>query len=364
MDLAKVFNLYGQSYIDKFGEKILPSHRVAMDNIIQCRTEKLGGHKRLCDCCNKVVYTYHSCKDRSCPKCGAKESNKWVKKQELKLLNTHYFHVTFTLPHELNDIIRSNQKAAYSILFTAAADTLKKVLKNNVFGNKLFGFMAVLHTWTRALLFHSHVHLLVPGGAWDKELGCWIPTPSSKFLVSERALSNVFRAIYVKKLRKTLPGIVVPEKVFAKDWVIKVLPALSHKKSVLEYLGRYVRKTAIINNRILSAENGNVTFKYQDSKTRLWKVMTLPGLQFISRFLQHVLPRGFTKIRHYGLLTPANKKYLKLAQESLLDETKDDESKDEKNNTEPKIFIVTCPHCKKGHLIIISEIKRGERAPP
>ncbi len=364
IELADVINRYGKSYLKLFGNRILQSHSKAMNSIVKCRTEELGGHKRLCDNCNKIVYTYHSCKNRHCPKCGNNETVKWVKKQELKLLNTHYFHVVFTLPYEFRNVVRSNQKIAYGLLFKVAAETMKKVLRRKVFGNALSGFMVVLHTWTRSLSYHPHVHLLVPGGAWDKENGYWISSPSSNFLVSERTLSKVFRAIYVKKLRKMIPGVVVPEKVFKKDWVVKVLPALSHRKSVLNYLSRYVKKAAITNNRILSDENGKVTFKYQDSKTRLWKEMTLPGIQFMSRFLQHVLPKGFTKIRYYGLLSPANKKYLSLAQYLLSEDEDAKDGNDKESDTEPKVFIVTCPHCKKGHLIILEEFSKGVRAPP
>jgi len=324
----------------------------------------MGGHKRICDCCDTVVYTYHSCKDRHCPKCGSKDTEKWAGQQELKLLDTHYFHVVLTIPHELGEIVRQHQKIGYNILFDAAAYAMKKVMKKQLFGDELFGFMAVLHTWTRALSYHPHVHLLVPGGAWNKGDKCWTPTPSSMFLIPEKALSSVFRAVFVKMMRRVLPENSIPQKVFAKDWVVKVLPALSHKKSVLSYLSRYVKKTAITNNRILAGENGTVTFRYQDNKTRQWKTMTLPAIQFMSRFLQHVLPKGFTKIRHYGLLTPANREYLSLAQVVLSKEPCSEVRNGKKAESNREIVFISCPHCKKGHLVILCELLKNERGPP
>lgn len=361
MELADIFNASKDEYLVKYGKNILPSHKRAIHEITTCRTKIKGGHVYSCDHCDEKTYSYHSCKNRACCKCGNKDTEAWVVKQEKRLLPCHYFHIVLTLPHELNDIIKSNQRIAYNVLFSSAKKALFKVLKTNVFGKAVPGCMAALHTWSRPLAFHTHVHLLVPGIAWDKD-NSYVISSDKKFLVADKKISSVFRAIFVKQLRKKIPGIVIPEGVWKKDWVVKTLPVLAHTKAVLNYLSRYTRKTAITNNRILDFKNGEVTFKYIKVTSRETHTMTLPALDFMSRFLQHVLPKGFIKIRHYGLCHAAYKNEVGVIQE-MFDCGKTNEDK-EKKKKKQKIKHPRCPHCKQGDLFIIEILLPQKRGPP
>jgi len=363
MELSGIIRSCGPAYITYYKDRIPKRHVRTMQHIISCRTAEWGGHITVCDVCGKKVYSYHSCKDRHCPKCGYKDTQRWLENQRQFLLDVPYFHIIFTLPHTLNDSIKSNQKLTYSLLFSSAVQTLFKVLKQNLFGgNVLYGCMAVLHTWTRALVYHTHIHLLVPGGAWNKDTGKWLSS-SPYFLAPDKALSKVFRAIFVKKLRKAIPQISLPQGIWEKDWIVKTLPAISHRTNVIQYLGRYVRKTAITNNRILDHTNHTVTFKYQDNKTRQWKLMTLQEHQFLYRYLQHVLPKGFVRIRYYGFMAPANRKVLTVIKNSLNEEDNHEEAQKKDKNEKPG-WLCSCPACKKGHLVIISVIHKTQRAPP
>jgi len=360
MELSGIIRSCGPAYVNRYKDRIPKRHVRTMQHIISCRTADMGGHVTVCDTCGKKVYSYHSCKDRHCPQCGYKDTQAWLEKQEQFLLDVPYFHIIFTLPHTLNETIRSNQKLTYSLLFSSAVKTLFKVLKQNLFAhNVLYGCMAVLHTWTRALVYHSHIHLLVPGGAWNKDTSTWLSS-SPYFLVPDKALSKVFRAVFVKKLRKALPQIILPQSIWEKDWVVKTLPAISHKTQLIQYFGRYVRKIAITNNRILNHTNHAVTFKYQDNKTKQWKQMTLQEHQFLYRYLQHVLPKGFVRIRYYGFMAQANRKLLKSIKNSLNGE----DYHEEKKKNENTVWLCPCPLCKKGHLVTISVIYKTQRAPP
>ncbi len=361
-ELADIFLLHGAEYIKHFGDKLLPSHRKAMGDIISCRTKDMGGHVCKCSHCAKKTYSYHSCKNRSCPKCGGKDTSKWLEEREKQLPDTHYFHIVLTLPQELRDIVRSNQKLMYKTLFSCSARALKDVADYNGFHNGELAFLSVLHTWTRTMMFHPHVHLLIAGGCLDKERNIWISAKPT-FMMPAPALSKVFRAIFMKKAKKVLPIQIFPKSVWDKDWVVDIKPVISHRREVITYLARYVKRIAITNNRILSVKDGKVTFKYQDSKTRVWKFKTLEVNEFISRFLQHILPRNFTKIRYYGLFSPGKKKLLHIVK--LLLNKNEDTSKNEKSEEEKReVELPVCPHCKKGVLVVIEEIKPSKRDPP
>jgi hypothetical protein len=281
------------------------------------------------------------------------------------MFKTHYFHLIVTLPHEFNEIIRSNQRKMYSLLLHTAFHAVNKVIRKQVCGNALVGAIAVLHTWTRALIFHCHAHLLIPAAGIDKDGNLW-KTNRKSFLVPEKAVAKVFRAMFVKRVRKVFPQIQIPQCLFQKDWVVKIRPTLSHRKQVVNYLSRYVRRTAITNKRIIKCEGKSVTFRYKDNKTGQYKTVTLPAFEFMRRFLQHVLPKGFTKIRHYGLLHHTNKELFLLAKEKLENTINHSEIKDETGDdiTQTKPGYIRCPHCKKGELIIIDIIRRKTRAPP
>jgi hypothetical protein len=358
--LAEVVAAHGGDYLAEFGAHMLPSHRRALADIAACRTDAMGGHVAACAACGHQHYAYHSCKNRSCPTCHATETGVWLEKREAELLPVRYFHLVFTLPAELRDVVRKNQKPLYAVLMQAAAETLAKIgLDPRFVGGKL-GMMAVLHTWTRALEHHPHVHLLVPAGGLDQD-GTWRPS-RRKFLIPVRALSKLFRARFMKLAKKALPEATFPKEVWGKEWVVFCKPTYNRATKVLRYLSRYVHRIAITNNRILATKDGKVTFRYQESKSGTWKTMTLPGREFLRRYLQHVLPQGFHKVRYYGLLSPANKMTLKRLQLLLAARSrKAEEDRQEAPEPAPKHL---CPCCHEGVMVVISRLPKRSRSPP
>jgi len=357
--LQEIVASHGREYLDRFGSRMLPSHKRALADILACRTEAMGSHICECEECGHQHHLYHSCKNRSCPTCHGSDTRKWLAKRETELLPIRYFHVVFTLPSELRDSVRSNQKILYATLMRAAADTLGKIGLDPKFAGGQLSMLAVLHTWTRALEFHPHVHMLVPGGGLDKD-GVW-HCGRKKFLVPVQALSRMFRARFMKLARKALPEETFPKEVWEKEWVVFCKPAFNRARKVLRYLGRYVHRIAITNQRILATKNGTVTFRYQESKNGTWKTMTLPAGEFLRRYLQHVLPPGFHKVRYYGLLSPANLITLKRVQLLLEQRSgKKEEKKQEAPEPAPKN---TCPCCKEGMMAIISWLPRKPRSP-
>ena len=324
-ELADIFRSYGSDYREKFSWRMLPSHIRAMQDICQCRTPALGEHMAKCDRCGYIHSFYHSCYNRSCPKCQSNHAQKWLEKRknELLPLPVNYFHVVFTLPKELHPIVRSNQVNMYDIFFKAASYALIKLLADLHYGGGKPGLLCVLHTWTRSMGYHPHLHCLVPagliqhsfieGGRGIKQYH-WHPIERT-YLVPLTPLAHIFRARFIKLARKALPKITFPHTIWKKQWVIYCKSTLKltwrkradSKVLLLEYLARYLYRIAITNRRILSIKNHTVTFRYQNSKDHQWKTMTLDAHEFIRRFLQHVLPRGFHKVRYYGFLTPASR---------------------------------------------------------
>ena len=360
IELADIIAKYGGEYLNKFGIPMLPSHKRAIADILTCRTESMGGHLHECDACGHQHYSYHSCKNRSCPKCHTSDTKRWVEKREAELLPVRYFHVVFTLPQELRDNMRSNQSKLYSILMQAASEMLMKLaLDPKHVGGKL-SILSVLHTWTRAMEFHPHVHMLVPAGGLDTD-GYW-RTTRKKWLVPVKALSRLFRARFMKLAQKALPEEGFPQDVWKKEWVVYCKPPLTNSKKVLRYLGRYVHRIAIVNSRIESIDNGNVTFRYQESATGKQKKMTLTAMEFLRRYLQHVLPQGFHKVRYYGLLSPANRITLKRVQ-LLLSQRRKTTPDDIKEAPEKSVDKHLCPCCSEGTMVVIASLPRKSRSP-
>jgi len=362
VDLADIVKAHGAQYRATFGDRMLQSHKRALSAIAQCRTEALGGHLAQCEECGHQHYSYHSCKNRSCPTCHGDDTKRWLEQREAELLPVHYFHLVFTLPQELREIVRKNQKQLYGILMQAATEALLAIgLDPEHVGGKL-GILAVLHTWTRALEHHPHVHMLVPAGGLDKD-GVWRPARKKEFLVPVRALSRGFRGRFMKLARKALPDVTFPKEVWDKEWVVFCKPAFNRTRKVLRYLGRYVHRIAITNNRILSLSNGNVTFRYQPSDSQEWRTMKLPANEFLRRFLQHVLPQGFHKVRYFGLWSPRNRTTLKRLQ-LLLEERRQREEAKSADTPPPPKPQRRCPCCEDGRMIIIQWLPKQPRSPP
>lgn len=361
IEVANIIATYGGGYLNDFGIPMPTSHKRALADILACRTERMGGHLCECEVCGHQQYSYHSCKNRSCPKCHTSDARRWLEKREAELLPVRYFHVVFTIPQELRNIVRSNQKKLYSILMQAASEMLMKLGLDPIHVGGKLSILAVLHTWTRTMMFHPHVHMLVPAGGLDSE-GNW-RTTRKKWLVPVKALSTLFRARFMKLAKKALPEECFPHEVWNKEWVVYCKPPLTNSKKVLRYLGRYVHRIAIANSRIESMDNGKVTFRYQESATGKQKRMTLSANEFLRRYLQHVLPQGFHKVRYYGLLSPVNRATLRRVQLLLATKRKmtPDDSKGIPEKMVAKYF---CPCCSEGVMVVISTVPGRSRSPP
>jgi len=272
-----------------------------------CRTALLGGHVDACTECGTVRISYNSCRNRHCPKCQGTKREEWIASRNAELLPVPYFHVVFTLPEALNGLCLCHPHEMYGILFRCAWDTLRLFSMNRYLAT---GMISVLHTWGQTLCLHPHLHCIVPGGGINKN-GKWRSVRTDgKFLYPVRALSKVFRAKYVGLLRKSgIASADVVRGLFAKDWVVYAKRPFAHPSHVVEYLGRYTHKVAISNRRIISCQDNRVRFSYKDYRTGgIKKMMELDDTEFIRRFALHILPSGFTRIRHYGILSSTTKK--------------------------------------------------------
>ncbi len=353
---------------------MLPSHTRTLYDVANCQTEYFGGHLYECDHCGLNHYLYHSCCNRNCPKCRNNNSKKWLEKRKTEILHVNYYHVVFTLPEELRNIIRSNQKELLSILMKAAAYSIQKLAKDPHYVGGKIGFLGVLHTWSQTMIYHPHFHCLVPAGAISSDGKEWIYA-RKKYLVPINLLSTIFRARFMKLARKALPEHKFPQSVWYKNWNVYSKPSVKGPLKVLNYLARYVQRVAITNNRILSDKNGKITFSYKKrdkNNTFKWKQMSLPAMEFIRRFLQHVLPTGFHKVRYYGFLNPKNKSDLMRIKMVLGQKTKNQKELLEADNDSTNLKNIQerlCNKCKKGHLIFLQNIERklkcfSERSPP
>ena len=381
--MADVFRLHGSEY--RHGNSLPLSHLNVMHSIQVCRTSWLGGHVEQCDSCGFEKHAYNSCRNRHCPKCQTLTKAKWLEARKSELLPAGYFHMVFTLPHELNPLALRNKKAIFDILFKSASETLIEFGKNNLGGQP--GFLAILHTWDQKLMDHFHLHCVVAGGALSFDKSRWIAARDN-FLFSVKALSMVFRAKFTEHLIKAFnkgelifPGTIstlADEKEFSKliktlkqkNWIVYCKKPFAGPQQVLDYIGRYTHRVAISNHRIVSIENGNVTFAYRDRRNNnTLKTMTLKSEKFIGRFLLHVLPDGFMRIRHFGFLANRYKKENIKRCRELLSVTEQIPEPVKKNTQElmvelTGVDISLCPCCKKGSMIIVDEIPALWKANP
>jgi len=368
LEVADIFRAAGGAYREKFGPRMLPSHKKVMADVERCRTAALGGHLRQCDRCGEQRYSYHSCCNRHCPKCGAERGQRWLCEQRDRLLPCPYFLLTFTLPEQLRDLARSHHKQVYGLLMRAAAQSLQKLCADPRYLGARPGMIGVLHTWTRDLRYHPHVHLLVTAGGLTED-GCeWRDTRNSSFLVPCRALSVIFRAKMRDGLAKIGLDVGLPRKLWRRKWVVHCQHA-GKGVQVLDYIGRYLYRVAIANSRLESFEDGRVTFRYRDNRTGETKRCTLDAEQFISRFLQHVLPRRFAKVRSWGLFSTKATDALERAR-SFLDGPAPAEGLTDQPSSSPQPSASEtadqddppCPRCETGRLRIVQVLPRG--APP
>jgi len=321
LELADLFREYGADYRKKYADKLPPSHRQAMWAIESCRTERLGGQVFGCEKCREFQYSYHSCRNRHCPKCQHEQTQNWLKVQQELLLPVPYFFLTFTLPSELRILVRAHQKTLYSLLFQASAEAAQQLALDPRHIGGQIGLVGVLHTWTRNLIFHPHVHYLAPSGGLHPDGKTWLSARQGFFL-PVRPLSKLFRAAFRRGLQKLKLFEKVPSKVWTQAWVVHCKP-VGDGQAALKYLAPYIHRVAISNRRLLSFDNrgsmesSQVTFQYRASDTGHLKKCSLSVEQFFQRFLQHVLPHAFVKVRYYGFFGASVRRKLAALQHRL-----------------------------------------------
>jgi DNA-directed RNA polymerase subunit RPC12/RpoP len=357
--LDEIFRRYGPAYLDQFGENMLESHKRAIEAICSCLTPELGGHVYQCEDCGAEHVTLHSCRNRACPRCQTQARNEWLDARAKEILPVRYFHAVFTIPHELAMSIRSNQKDLLSLLMRSSAEALQKLALDKKYLGGEVGILAVLHTWGSTLEYHPHVHCLIPGGAIMEKGTLWRES-RQKFLVAVRPLSKLLRGIFLSGLEELVPKIEIPTSVREKDWNVFIKPAMQGPEGLLKYLGRYVHRIAISNGRLVSLEDGKVTFVFKDYRDGQKKRMTLSVFEFMRRFLQHVLPSGFHKVRYYGFFSPSSRKKLLRVRMFLFQGSKYPVPATE----EKKKPILACTNCGSVKLRLTEVRFPSKRSPP
>jgi hypothetical protein len=386
LEVADVFRRYGEAYRQQHGASLSGAQRRVMTAIEVCRTAALGGHLERCDQCGYERHAYNSCRDRHCPKCQCLARAQWIQDRQSELLNVPYFHVVFTLPEQIAAIAYQNQEVVYAILFQATAETLKIIAADPQHLGAEIGFFAVLHTWGQNLQFHPHLHCVVPGGGLSPDGQRWVSCRPDFFL-PVRVLGHLFRRLFLESLQKAfdsgklqffaaLESLRQPE-VFAElvarmkacKWVVYAKRPFAGPQQVLDYVGRYTHRVAISNNRLLDMENGEVRFQWKDYRDDgKSKTMTLSADEFMRRFLLHVLPNGFQRIRYYGLLGNRYRKE-KLGQcRRLLGMSPPSEQtnpspaeKDYRDRYEELTgnSLYQCPQCPQGRMLVVEILPRA-----
>jgi hypothetical protein len=308
IELADVVRQFGPEYLAKHGKRMLPSQKKALADIAACRTKELGGRLYSCDDCDGTFWSYHCCRNRACPKCHASQTQEWLQRRQAELLPCDYFHAVVTIPSGLRAAFFRNQKLMYGLLMQVSAAAIKDLCADKRHLGALPGILSVLHTWNGRLDYHPHVHLLITGGGITAEGQHWQPA-RGEFLVPVAVLSRKIAARFRAALEAEAPAIFakVSADVWRREWVSFCKHYGHGNDAVLTYLSRYVFRTAICNARILEMDLTHVTFRWKDRKAGGWRTERLPGVEFLRRFLQHVLPRGFHKVRYYGLWHPSRR---------------------------------------------------------
>jgi hypothetical protein len=311
LEMADVFRQFAPSYLAEYGADMPPSHVRVIEDILACHTEIMGGHVYHCQDCDKRFYVLHGCGNRACPSCHYARTVKWLEARREQMLPCPYYHLVFTLPEHLRVIARSNQTDVYGILMKAAVQALLTACDNRKYLGATPAIMAVLHTWNASLGLHPHVHLLVSAGGVNGNEPQW-RAPANGFLAPVRVLSRLVEGIFMDLLAKKRPDLkaVLPKPEKRHKWVVWAQCIDYGVEHVLDYLGRYIHRIAIANCRILEMNKTHVAFKHKDRKQNKWRVMRLTGHEFMRRFLQHVLPKGFHKVRYYGVWHPGKRKQL------------------------------------------------------
>ena len=379
LEVADVFRRYGQAYRQNHGASMSAEQRRVMAAIEVCRTSVLGGHLERCDQCGYERNCFNSCRDRHCPKCQSLARAQWIEHRQAELLDCPYFHVVFTVPEEIAAIAYQNKEVVYEILFHSTAETLKTIAADPKHLGAEIGFFAVLHSWGQNLMFHPHLHCVVPGGGLSPNGKLWVRC-RARFFLSVRVLSRLFRRLFLESMEKAFncgklqffaaleslrdPHAFAVQIAEAKEteWVVYTKRPFAGPQQVLDYVGRYTHRVAISNNRLIDIDNGRVQFHWKDYRDNSQiKVMDLEADEFIRRFLLHVLPEGFQRIRYYGFLANRDRrKKLALCRQLLGMQTSSQTTsiKDYRERYQELTgrSLTLCPRCQKGEMVIVESL--------
>jgi hypothetical protein len=386
LEVAEVFREFAPAFLNRYGEVISPGQRRVLGDVARCRTAELGGHIEECDQCAHRRPAYNSCRNRHCPKCQAASRAQWLQQRSAELLPVEYFHVVFTLPHEIGPLALQNQRRIYGMFFQAAAESLLTIAADPRHLGAQIGFLAVLHTWGQNLHFHPHVHCVVPGGGLSPDRSQWIACRPGFFL-PVRVLGRLFRAKFLSLLQdaydrrhisfhgqqRYLEDPALFQQLVAtlreKEWVVYAKPPFGGPEIVLKYLARYTHRVAISNYRLIAIKDGKVHFYWKDyADGNQQKIMALDGVEFIRRFLLHVVPSGFMRIRHFGFLAHTHRaQKLELCRRLLkVEPTVDLEPAappaTDRGTHEAALPLGLCPACKQGRMVVIEKFDR-QRSP-
>lgn len=308
LSFHELLTRFGPQYLEQFSSAMPARQREVFSRLLRCRTQALGGELFGCPDCGQFHYRYHSCNDRHCPLCGATDADQWLKRQQKRLLlPVPYFLVTFTVPDPLRSWIRSHPRVGYELLFAASAQALQDLAANPKRLGAQLGMLGILHTWSRTLIYHPHIHYLIPGGGLSLDQRQWVAS-RPKFLLPFKPLAQHFRTLFREQLEKRAPEALdaLPTQIWKQQWVVDSQAVGSGQKA-LAYLARYVFKTATANRPLPLLPSGQVLWPYRDSQTGQSQSITLAPSELIRRFLQHVLPKKFSRVRLFGWLHPAAK---------------------------------------------------------
>lgn len=374
-----IFRKYARQYLQS--HPFIGGHvKKVIGAICNCRTKFLGGRVEKCDTCGATVTLYNSCRNRHCPQCQSMKKEQWIADKQREVLPFKYFHVVFTMPEQLNGLVMGNKAAMYNLLFDSARKTLLDIARDKKYFGAEIGFFAILHTWGQKLNLHPHLHCVVPGGGYSVERGAWVAS-KRKYLLPIEVLKKRFRSLFLCSLKmlhrngkiatNLSPGEFqdLIDDLFKRPWVIYLKESFESSESVVRYLARYTHKIAIGNHRItgIDAENETVSFSYKDyADNNKQKEMTLPALQFMKKFLLHVVPKRFVRIRYYGMLSHRHKA-------ATLGALRDPETELSEPETWRETYErvcghdpETCPVCGKGRMMLTAVLpfEYAVRGPP
>jgi hypothetical protein len=386
LEVADVFRRYGETYRQQHGASMSPAQRRVMTAIEVCRTAALGGHLERCDQCGHERNCFNSCRDRHCPKCQSLARAQWIEDRQSELLEVPYFHVVFTVPEEIAAIACQNKKVVYGILFHTTAQTLTTIAADPKHLGAQIGFFAVLHSWGQNLLFHPHLHCVVPGGGPSPDGQRWVSCRRPDFFLPVRVLSRLFRRLFLDSLQKAFDsgklqffGALEPlqerlafvqrlDRAKASEWVVYAKRPFAGPQQVLDYVGRYTHRVAISNNRLLDIENDQVCFQWKDYRNGdQVKTMTLSADEFIRRFLFHVLPNGFQRIRYYGFLgnryrqekLEKCRRLLGMQMPNPLPAPRPEQDYRDRYEELTGFSLRQCPQCQRGRMVLVAILPKS-----